>query len=145
MACTVDKRNDDEHSSVSVFSGEEIQYHSIFLQLYFIYISRMYISLYSRAVDDGKSTKRNVSWLGGQCGDWTRRRDGRTVSCRRNGWIVVECQTKLFAHKRHEFTSAGWVQVDIPFPWYGMVWYDRCSDVSVGHAKSVTRKHICIR
>lgn len=38
---------------------------------------------------------------------------GRAVSRRRNGWIVFEFQTELFAHKQPEFMCASLVQVDV--------------------------------
>jgi len=75
MAWIVNKRNADERNySFSVFSGEK--YNTIWnFYNYFLFTSAECTSvIYWRSVDDGKSTKCNVSWLGGQCGDWTRRR-----------------------------------------------------------------------
>jgi len=86
------KLNDDEHYSFSVFSGgEKIQYDLKCQQIIFIYISRTYISYTRDRSTIPKSTECNVSWLGGQCGDCdnTASVDGRTVSRRRNGRIVV--------------------------------------------------------
>jgi len=121
MAWTVNKR---KRFSFFVFSGKKVQYNSKCLQLFLIYIKS-----YSIAVDDGKSTKFNVSRLGGKRGDRIRR---RAVSCRRNGWIVVVFRTKLFPHKQYEFMCAGLSSSRYADRQRGMVWYD--AGVGVGVA-----------
>jgi len=103
---------DDERSSFSVFNGEKNTIQLKCLQLFLIYINRMYISYTQERSMMGKV--RNVMFRGLVVNAATEHNvGGRTVSCRRDGWIVAGFQTKLFAHKQYEFMSAGRVQVDV--------------------------------